>query len=120
MRSNTVTTLENDPFYFAAGGWYCDRYGIHSDNVAGPTKGGKMLPPPCYASEDMSGVVSVYSGMAYREAVELQDREKKQKILNERYYRRVDENPAKEYAKVVETLKKTTDELLKEPVETAW
>jgi hypothetical protein len=79
-----------------------------------------MLPPPCYASEDASGIVTVYSGMAYREIVELQDREKKQKILNERYYRRIDENPAKEHAKVVDSLKKTTDKLLEDPVETSW
>jgi hypothetical protein len=123
MKDHAVHTLEGDPFYFASGGWYCQRYGIHSDNVAGPpapSGRGPCLPPPCYASEDAAGVVTVYSGMAYREVVELQDREKKQKILNERYYRRVDENPAKEHAKVVETLKKTTDKLLEDPVETAW
>jgi hypothetical protein len=122
MKGNSVEGLERDPFYFASGGWYCQRYGIHSDNVSGPPapSGRGFLEPPCYASEDASGVVSVYSEMAYRECVELQDREKKQKILNERYYRRVDENPAKEHAKVVESLKKTTDKLLADPVETAW
>merc|ERR1719465_34137 len=85
-----------------------------------PSGRGDPLPSPCYAPEDKAGIATVYSGMAYRECVELQDREKKQKILNERYYRRVDENPAKEHAKVVESLKKTTDKLLADPVETAW
>jgi hypothetical protein len=123
MQDKTVSLLEGDPFYFASGGWYCHRYGIHSDNVAGsmpPSGRGGLLPPPCYASTDEAGVVTVYSGMAYREAVELQDREKKQKILNERYYRRISEIPGKEHAKVVELLKKTTDKLLENPVETAW
>jgi hypothetical protein len=123
LQDHAVHTLEGDPFYFASGGWFCERYGIHSDNVAGPpapSGRGPCLPPPCYASEDRAGIVTVLSGMAYREVVELQDREKKQKILNERYYRRVDENPAKEHAKVVDSLKKTTDKLLEDPVETSW
>jgi hypothetical protein len=123
MANHEVHTLEGDPFYFASGGWYCERYGIHSDNMAGcppPSGRGEPLPAPCYASEDKAGIITVYSGMAYREAVELQDREKKQNILNERYYRRVEENPGKEHAKAVESLKKKTDELLHERVETAW
>lgn len=32
----------------------------------------------------------------------------------------MDENPAREHAKVVESLKKITDKLLEEPVETSW
>merc|ERR1719465_382350 len=85
-----------------------------------PSGRGDPLPSPCYAPEDKAGIATVYSGMAYREVVELQDREKKQKILNERYYRRVDENPAKEHVKVVESLKMKTDKLLAETVDTAW
>jgi hypothetical protein len=114
---------EMDKFFFGAGGYTCDRCGVHSDELG--TREGYV--PKAYASVQpmpqlgpgMVSVGKVYSPQCYRELVAEQDQHRKLELLQKKFYHGLVEGPLQKPA-ALEELKKTTDRLLNKPVNGFW